>query len=369
MTTRTRLIEGTWSCTSCGGKDIPGRYKACPTCNNPREEGKESTFDFGATDAATGKSLREGVTDEKAAALGALGADWYCPYCAAGNREDAEKCKNCQAPKPENPPRAPPPPKAPPAPPPKSGKGKLVVGLVLLGLFGVCGLMFRTSASGGKVVAQAWEQKVERQRFEQVEELGWRDELSERPTVMPTNGAGEQAGISNIRECSEQRRGDKRIPDGTERVCETKTKRAQCGTEERCTRKDKGNGFAEETCTDVPKYCDEPYESCVLRTRYRTVPDLQLRCRYATWKWVTQDEQVLSGKDGAPRWPQLQAGANERLQRTGTYAVEVAWGKDGSERHVLKPSSEAEFTRFQPGQAVTVTSNGLGAVTDVKPAP
>lgn len=368
MTTRTRLIEGTWSCTTCDSKDIPGRHKACPTCHNPREEGKESTFDFGATDAATGKSLREGVTDEKAAQLGALGADWYCPFCSAGNREDAPKCRNCQAPKPDDPPRTPPPAAKPaPAEAPKPGKGKLVAAVVVLALFGVCGLLMRTTESGGKVAAMTWEQKAERQRFEQVEETGWRDELSERPTVMPTGGGGEQAGVSNIRECTEQRRGDKKVPDGTERVCETKTKRAQCGTEERCTRKDKGNGFAEETCTDVPKYCDEPYESCEVRQRYRTEPDIQLRCKYSTWKWVSQEQKQLSGNDAAPRWPALQAGENERVQRTGTYSVEVAYGE--GKRHVLALDSEQDFTRYQPGKAVKVTTNGLGAVTDVQPAP
>ena len=367
MTTRTRLIEGTWNCTSCDSKDIPGRHKVCPTCNNPREEGKETQFDFGATDAASGKSLREGVTDEKAAALGALGTDWYCPFCAAGNREDAPQCRNCQAPKPDDPPRTPPTPKPPNEAPRKSGKGKLVAAAVLLAVLGVCGLLLRTSASGGKVASMKWEHKAERQHFEQVEETGWRDELTERPTVMPTGGAGEQAGISDIRECVLDRRGDKRIPDGTERVCETKTKRTQCGTEERCTRKDKGNGFAEETCTDVPKYCDEPYESCELKQRYRTVPDMQQRCKYSTWRWMPREQQVLSGADGKPRWPELQAGANERVQRTGSYAVELAYGE--GKRHVLKPGSEADFTRFQPGQPVTVTTNGLGAVTDVKPAP
>lgn len=366
MTTRTRLIEGTWGCSSCGSKDIQGRHKVCPTCNNPREEGSESQFDFGATDAATGKSLREGVTDEKAAALGALGADWYCPFCAAGNREDAEKCRGCQAPKPENPPRTPPPPKPPEPPPSKSGRGKLIAAAVVLGLLAMCGFAFRTKDSGGQVTGLHWKRTAERQAFKQVEASGWRADLVERPVVMPVNGAGEQAGISDIRDCQLRENPAHKIPDGTEEVCRTKTRKVQCGSEEKCTRKDKGNGFAEETCRDIPKYCDESYEDCQVETRYRNSRDPW--CTYTTWKWSTVDEKSLEGNDGAPRWPELQVGGAERLQRTEAYTVDVSW-KDGKERHSEELKSEAEFARFKVGSPVVVTSNGLGVITSVKPAP
>ena len=67
MATRTRIIEGTWTCTSCQTPGILGRHKKCTQCGNPREEtGGESHFDFGEVDAVTGKSLREGVTGAQA---------------------------------------------------------------------------------------------------------------------------------------------------------------------------------------------------------------------------------------------------------------------------------------------------------------
>src|SRR3954452_8475650 len=98
MAKRTRIIEGTWNCSSCGTKGILARHKKCPTCNNPRElTGQESEFDFGDTDAATGKSLSEGVTDEKALELANAGADWVCAYCGASNRGDQGSCRNCRA--------------------------------------------------------------------------------------------------------------------------------------------------------------------------------------------------------------------------------------------------------------------------------
>ncbi|ABF87594.1 hypothetical protein MXAN_6094 [Myxococcus xanthus DK 1622] len=98
MARRTRIIEGTWNCTSCDTKSIRARHKRCPQCNNPRElTGKESEFDFGGVDATSGKSLREGVTDAAALALAKAGEDWFCAFCGAATRGDTTRCKHCGA--------------------------------------------------------------------------------------------------------------------------------------------------------------------------------------------------------------------------------------------------------------------------------
>ena len=98
MAKRIRIIEGTWTCTSCGTQGILGRHKKCTVCNNPRElTGQESEFEFGEVDPTTGKSLREGVTDEKALDMAAAGEDWFCAFCNASNRGDAPRCKHCSA--------------------------------------------------------------------------------------------------------------------------------------------------------------------------------------------------------------------------------------------------------------------------------
>src|SRR5215217_4952294 len=90
MAKRTRIIEGTWNCTSCDAKDILARHKRCPNCNNPRElTGDESDFDFGEVDAESGKSLREGVTDDKALEIAGAGEDWFCAFCGAASGDEA----------------------------------------------------------------------------------------------------------------------------------------------------------------------------------------------------------------------------------------------------------------------------------------
>lgn len=371
MATRTRIIEGTWGCSSCDAREILGRHKVCPNCGNPRESGAETQFDFGSTDAS-GRSAREAVADEKAAELGSLGADWYCPYCAAGNRDDAGKCHHCSAPKPADPPREKPvlPPPAAPASPPAPGRRRrwIVLGVVLA-FFGSCGVMCTGFDKPAKVLAMHWERTLERQTFEPAVAQGWRSELAERPAVMPVNGAGEVAGVANVRDCESRQHGTRQVPDGTEHYCETKSRRVACGSEERCTRRDKGNGFAEETCHDVTKYCSESYESCGERTRYRTEPVYEPFCRYDTWAWVTKETSPTSGDDAEPRWAALEAGARDRLLRREKYRVEFGWGDDGGRRHIAEPENEAAFTRFRPGQRATLSVNALRMVLDERPAP
>ena len=123
MAKRTRIIEGTWTCSSCETRDIPGREKTCTSCGNPRERDGESNFDFGPT-SATGRAAREAVSDADALDLARAGADWHCLNCGAANRGDQPSCRTCAAPAPERP-GTPPPPPSPAAP---KRKGNPVVG-------------------------------------------------------------------------------------------------------------------------------------------------------------------------------------------------------------------------------------------------
>jgi hypothetical protein len=375
MAKRTRIIEGTWSCTSCDARDILARHRSCPTCNNPREEtGQESEFDFGGVDAASGKSLREGVADEEALSAAAAGADWFCDYCAASNRGDAPLCRNCRAQRsdtsralsadPE--PVGPPPPVPPPAPR-RSGRKWLLLGL---GLFSCCGTFFfwgsRTHAVTGQVTATEWTRTVHRESFQRVSKTGWRDELYPTSSRMPVNGQGEVAGVENIRDCMRRQRGTRQVADGTERVCEDKTRRVQCGTEEKCTRKKLGNGYMKEECDDVPKYCKESYEDCHTRTRYRTEPVYALSCTYDTHAWSEVDRREESGRDSSPRWPELLAGSLDRLRREEKYAVHIRYQKDDDPaEHVLEPKSESEFLSWKKGQSVSLQVSNFGSVDDV----
>ncbi|NVJ10605.1 hypothetical protein HUW63_36040 [Myxococcus sp. AM001] len=379
MARRTRIIEGTWNCTSCDTKSIRARHKRCPQCNNPRElTGKESAFDFGGVDAASGKSLREGVTDASALELAQAGADWFCAFCGAATRGDTTRCKHCGAERTDDAKAAPrqafdePPPPPPPRPAKPKRKARLLLawGSLLLCCLGAGAFALwanTTHELPGEVTGTAWKRTVVQERFTRVTKRGWHDELRAVTPRMPVNGAGEVAGVANIRDCVSIQRGTRRVPDGTERVCRTKSRKVACGSEEKCRRRDMGNGFMEEVCEDVTKYCRESYEDCQNETRYRREPVYADQCTYDTHAWKPLTRREASGTDDAPRWPELAVGAADRLRREETYTVRLRYEDDGAQEHVLEPRGERAFLAWKKGQGARLTVTNLGTVKTVVP--
>lgn len=355
-----RIIEGTWSCTSCGAQKVLARHAKCPTCNNPREGAdKESDFDFGKQ-TASGALEGSAVSDEKALQRAAAGVDWYCGFCKTANAGTREKCVQCSADRnakegegkmgtmaPAAPNARPPAPAA-----SKAGSKRIAFGVgaaTVLTLFsGLVYLGARTKEVGGEQVAAKWERTVHRETFTPIVAKGWQDELQETQPVMPANGSGEVPGVLNVRDCTREQRGTKQVPDGTKRVCETKSRKTQCGTEQKCSVTTMGNGFAKETCRDVPKYCSESYEACHDETRYRDEPVFAQKCAYDTYQWSRVDTASTKGDQDAPIWPEQTPGALDRLVREEKYAVEFKYLDDDEEkRFVAEPSNEAEFTRLR----------------------
>jgi hypothetical protein len=383
MAKRTRIIEGTWNCTSCDKKGIPARFKKCPNCNNPRElSGKESEFDFGEMDAATGRLRREGVTDEKALDMANAGADWFCAYCGASNRGDQPICKHCKAERTDDAKALQeeadpglPPEEVPQKPPPKKwGMGwKIALGLVG-SLFLCCGgtVVYWIWESmehdtTGQILSTEWKRTMYQERFTPVTLEGWQDELRLQQPRMPVNGTGEVAGLQNIRSCASRQRSTRKVADGQQRVCTTKSRKVACGTEEKCRTRDKGNGFKEEVCEDVTKYCSESYEDCNMETRYRDEPVYAQKCSYDTYQWKEVTRRDTSGKDGdPPRWPELTAGGVERLRREAKYSLQIAY--DGGKKNTsLEPKTEQEFIVWKKGQEVNLTVTNGGEVKKINP--
>jgi hypothetical protein len=388
MARRTRIIEGTWNCTSCGTQGVLGRHKVCPQCGNPRERGHETQFDFGAT-TESGASTKEAVTEAALLQQAALGPDWRCSFCQATNAADLTVCRACAAPRAESPEEPAPPEQAAsvqdlvsaptaetpqPAGPASLGRrrgclgcalalGVALVALLILSIWGA-----QRHEYEGRVMSRSWERVVHREGFVPVTKDGWRDEVRAVRPVMPVNGAGAVAGVTDVRDCHREQRGTRRVADGTERVCRNVTRRVACGTREVCRKKDLGNGFAQEVCEDVTKYCDKTEEECQQETRYREEPVYDTRCRYTTWEWQPNGEERASGHDDDPRWPALSAGAHDRLRREGRYGIDVEYSRRGQVRtHTLTLSSEAEYRGFRTGQPLTVVVNNLGVVKDVRP--
>jgi ribosomal protein L40E len=371
---RTRIIEGTWTCTSCRKTGIPGREKTCPACGNPRDEKAETEFDFGVGASPSGASAHETVTDAALLAKAQAGADWFCAFCGAGNPADAQLCRTCSAPRTERPPAgaAPPVPAAVAAAPPGRGRrwalggcGLVILLVALFLAFGAWGS--RAREVEGRVVSRSWHREAVRERFVRVTREGWQDEIAPRRTVLPVRGIGEVAGVEGVRDCARRQRGTRQVAAGRETVCEDRTRSVQCGTEQRCTTRDLGNGFAEEVCEDVPKYCDESYRDCREETRYRDEPVYGTLCRYDTWEWQSAGKLEESGAEEPPRWPSMALGSMEREQRTERYDVVLEYQHRGeTHQHVLHPANESELAQWPAGRTATLTVSNFGEVKEVR---
>lgn len=355
---RRRIIEGRWTCSSCGTADISGRHKSCRDCGSPREAADgETDFDFGGT-TATGASTEAGVADADALDTAEAGADWHCSACGAANRGDVGNCRACGAAPGET---------AAPEPTPDRPKGRGLKGLVVAGVL-IAGVVFwvtRTQELQGEV-ARSWSHTVTQQRFTPLTTGGWQDKLRERPPEMPVEGAGGDGGVQKVRDCSRKQNGTRRVADGTERVCRNKTRKVQDGTREACEVRDLGNGFAEEVCTDTPVYKTESSEECADETRYREEPVFDTWCTYDTWAWKTLDEQTTSGTWDDPRWPVVKSGPLDRQQRTQAYEIVITYPwRSGSETHKVEPTSQKALEGWQEGVPVGLTVNNLGKVVEL----
>ncbi len=346
---RRRIIEGRWSCSSCGTQKILGRHKTCTACGSPRESTDgETDYDFGGT-TSTGGSTRETVTDADALALARSGEDWHCAACGSANRGDAEQCRSCGAAKGPTTQVAPP---AVPGPhtskkPHRWLKRFLALGIVVVAVIGLMVWATRTQEVEG-VTARTWTHTVSQERFTPWTTGGWQNTLNDRAPVMPVEGTGEVAGVQNVRDCQEKQSGTRQVPDGTETVCHQVTHQVQDGTREDCQIQDLGNGFAEEVCTHVATYTTETTEECQEQTIYRQEPIYDTWCTYDTWTWKTIDQASHSGTWDAPTWPELETGRLDRTRQAHAYLVTIAYPWRGdTQHHEVEPASLDELQRWK----------------------
>jgi hypothetical protein len=370
--TTKRIIEGKWNCSSCATKEIRGALKECPSCGNPRESGAEMKFEFGSRNA-DGSVKADTVSDQAAIQAAQAGADWFCAFCGTGNGNRAPTCGNCGADRTE---------KTPPLPPvksssssdtarPRTGNNRkwIAAGLLLV----VAGGLFwgsRKHEVQGNVISTHWERRVARETFTRGMQQAWRDEVRLRPARMPIAGAGEDPGAENLRDCVRKYRKTIQEACGVQNVCRDVSESYACGSERKCEVKDQGNGYAEETCHEVPKSCTRMVQRCANETRYcdrRIDGDW---CVFDTWSWVPQAEQVEQGETGPVRWPVVQAGALDRLKKTEIYEVKVSYPHGSqTKEYGLSLKDEGAFSRWKQGDRVTVTYNNFGTVKAVQPAP
>ena len=372
MTSTGRIIEGKWDCTSCGTKAILGRHKECPGCGNPREAGVEMKFDFGEV-RSDGSVAAETVTDADALKTAEAGADWFCAFCGTGNSNELKKCGNCGADRSEKKADGPADAGTPAPVSPKSSRSKSgfkVLAVVALLTVGSC--IFwgtREHQVAGNVISTSWKRSVSRETFTRGPRQEWRDNIRLGPARMPVNGAGEDPGGENLRACVRKYRRTVKEACGVQQVCRDVSESYGCGSEQKCSVRDKGNGFAEEVCRSVPKTCTRTVQKCANETRYcdRRIDDDW--CTFDTWSWVAAAPVGLQGDDSSPRWPEMQAGSLDRLTKQESYEVGVRYGEgEGAKSHALNPATEGEYVRWRKGDTVRVIRNNFGAVTSVEPA-
>jgi hypothetical protein len=362
MTTTRRIIEGTWTCSSCDTAKIPGSQKLCPECGNPRND-DEAKFDFGAT-TASGASTLATVEDTTKLELAAAGADWYCAVCDAANRGSADRCGQCGNTDPTNRlAKKAEKPATPAANPPKVAKptsrravgcgcGILTLGALLCG--GLLYWGFSAKELTGKVTSVRWERSIDVEQFTPVTLQAFRKEIPSTRSVMPKNGKGGVPGATNIRGC---------VTKETKAAgCETKQVREACGTETKCHTKDLGNGFAEEVCEEETKYCSKSEEVC-------HDAEYAESCTYDSHAWKKIDTRKASGKDNKPQWPEVPPlGALDRQVKAGNYWVSVEYNDGGEAVKAEHTVEEREFPLLNVGSPVTVAVSRLGGVEGIHPA-
>ncbi|MCB9745370.1 MAG: hypothetical protein H6741_28015 [Alphaproteobacteria bacterium] len=377
MGERRRIIEGRWTCSSCGTEGILGRHKTCTACGSPREQ-EEMKFNFGERDAESGKAKAATVSDAALVAGAKAGADWLCTHCEAGNAATDAACKKCGAPRgserPPPPPEPEPEPDLEPEPRRRSGLGCLVpvFGLGLLGA-GCMGLLLwlgQTHEVEGVVSGRSFTRTVTLQTFQPMRMNGWRAELEGKPaTRMPKKGAGGSPGVDDLRDCEKKQKGTRKVPDGEEQVCRTKSRSVACGSHEECEVKDLGNGFAEEVCRDVTDYCDEDYEDCQMETRYREEPVYGQWCTYTTYTWADGAQKVTRGSGAdALAWPSLEPqGDLQRAKREQSFVVHFGFEEDGEgETHVETREDEAWYQSWPVGAEAELDVDRLDNVSHIR---
>jgi len=362
---RRRFIEGTWTCGSCEQAELRGRLKRCPYCGSAREAG--TGFNFGERDAKSGRALAATVVDVEGMSMAAAGADWFCANCDSSNPAGSPKCGGCGSSAEFAALAAPmPPPEPPPVvnihDEPSNGGGGAVkaagAGCGLLFVMGVIAVVCllgvlwftRTTTETGQVTSASWTSQVHLERWTGTEARGWRDELKTSPKAKPpVNGTGERVGISELSACKDKVR--------KEAGCETKTRKEACGTEEKCKQKDLGNGFAEEICEDVTKYCQVEYEDCWKEQRDDW-------CSYDRFDWKRVDTHERTGMDNNPLAAEpFTVSGLDRSVSEQTLKVDVRFR---DQTGTWTTQDLARFQKLTPGTQVDVDVTRTGSLTDVR---
>lgn len=281
------VFEMFWDCGYCETKALLGKSnRFCPNCG-AQQDASRRYFPPPGQEVAANHEYD--------------GADKTCPACSTPNGAKAHHCRSCGSPldgsaevnrvadRSSAAPNV-----AQAAAAKKSPKLPWIIGGVIVALISFCLVaMFWNKDVGVTVTAHSWERTIDVERMSAVSESAWCD-------TMPMGAYG----VSRSRE----QRSTKEIPDG--QTCTTRDV-------------DRGDGTFERK------------QEC--RTRYRSEPIYDDRCRFTVDRWKVNRTAKVAGQGTvpAPEWPRV------TLSRSG---LSLGSEREGSrnEKYTLSLKGEDE---------------------------
>ncbi len=193
----------------------------------------------------------------------------------------------------------------------------------------------RPPAGGGlaKVTGRSWSRTISTKRMSASSGSGWDEQVPRGRGAYPSGGSGGAEGLDGSANChSKQRVAEK---------CRSVSKKVACGTDERCTVNDLGNGFAEEVCTDHTRYCTESEQVC-------DPAEYDQWCTWTMLRWTSGRRVDATGRLNQPHWPSLRAQSDESVSKSSSYSVHVT-PLAGDVQQTVKVSSADALMRHQVG--------------------
>ena len=404
-----RIIELKWKCNSCGISGILGRFKECPNCGSPREEGEMQMEGLDTDADGDGYNDAKSVVDPELVKLANSGYDWFCANCKAGNIGTGRECSSCGASRFDE--HKPDPPRQrarlspeqdfsqdyeEPYTAPKENHSVMIgVATAVAVVFALFMYAFYgpTHDVEGRVTEVEYTNSVRIEKWVSFREREWRHRAVEKTEVKPIEGRA-TAGYSLVPgTCHSEFYENDKVPCGTEEEAydcstyhtETKTytdtcydtKSVPCG--ETC--RSQGNGFAK--CRT--KYCDKKVaRSCTktkserirdFKTCYRTVtkfckvPVYKDKCEYESQKWQLDRNPVITASDKLLSWPSYSIAADERDFKTSKYKVVFSYTDDKKRGNFQRDVTQAEYLSWDVGQKAYIRLNYAGTVVDYSKKP